>query len=342
MKRLLAFALLALTSVTFGATLTPIQLLNPAGSSAGQAIVSTGASTAPAWGSVAATALAAQAANTVVANITASSASPTAVPIPTCNTSTSALQYTPVTGWSCFTGSAPLASPAFTGTLSVTNSAASGNTVTLAATSNSAVGVAVNMQGNGASTPNKTVRVSGGLFQVINSGNSAVIFQLDDSGNLSSVANIAASGAITPSQTAGVIGTTTNNNANAGSVGEFPTPTNQTAISVTTGTALNVSQMTLTAGDWDCQAAAQFNPAGSTVPALYAISTSLTSATLGDFTERTQIPVNNFGTSSAMLHSPTKRYTVASGTATLYAVANSVFSTSTMTVSGNLRCRRPR
>ncbi|SAJ89312.1 pectate lyase superfamily protein [Burkholderia multivorans] len=45
--------------------------------------------------------LASQAANTVVANITASSASPTAVAMPTCNTSASALNYTPITGFTC-------------------------------------------------------------------------------------------------------------------------------------------------------------------------------------------------------------------------------------------------
>jgi hypothetical protein len=55
MKRLLTAALLALSSSSvFAATLNPVQLLNPAGSTAGQAIISTGASTAPAWGNVSA------------------------------------------------------------------------------------------------------------------------------------------------------------------------------------------------------------------------------------------------------------------------------------------------
>jgi hypothetical protein len=50
MKRLLTIAALALVcAASFGATLNPVQLLNPAGSTAGQVIVSTGASTAPAW-----------------------------------------------------------------------------------------------------------------------------------------------------------------------------------------------------------------------------------------------------------------------------------------------------
>ncbi|CAD6548579.1 hypothetical protein LMG28727_04855 [Paraburkholderia kirstenboschensis] len=57
MKRFLCAAFAAFTSLAFGATLTPVQLLNPAGSSSGQVIVSTGASTAPGWANVAATAL---------------------------------------------------------------------------------------------------------------------------------------------------------------------------------------------------------------------------------------------------------------------------------------------
>lgn len=53
MKRLLTGALALLLSVVASATtLNPIQLLNPAGSTSGQAIVSTGASTAPAWAGV--------------------------------------------------------------------------------------------------------------------------------------------------------------------------------------------------------------------------------------------------------------------------------------------------
>lgn len=57
MKRILAAALSLISSIAFSATLTPVQLINPAGSSAGQAIVSGGAATAPAWGNVSATTL---------------------------------------------------------------------------------------------------------------------------------------------------------------------------------------------------------------------------------------------------------------------------------------------
>jgi hypothetical protein len=52
MKRILGAVLALLTSAAFAATTVPVQLLNPAGSTAGQAILSTGPSTAPAWGAV--------------------------------------------------------------------------------------------------------------------------------------------------------------------------------------------------------------------------------------------------------------------------------------------------
>lgn len=107
MKKLLAAAaLLALSSIAFGATLNPIQLLNPAGSTAGQTILSTGATTAPAWGNVSAIALGVQPANTVVANATASSAAPTAFSMPSCNTSTNSLQWTSGAGFTCYASSA--------------------------------------------------------------------------------------------------------------------------------------------------------------------------------------------------------------------------------------------
>lgn len=58
MKRLISGIAAALLAISAGATtLAPVQLLNPAGSTSGQAILSTGASTAPAWGNVSAAAL---------------------------------------------------------------------------------------------------------------------------------------------------------------------------------------------------------------------------------------------------------------------------------------------
>lgn len=102
MKRLFALFIAAAISISASAaTLLPIQLLNPAGSSSGQAIVSTGASSAPAWGGVPVGGLAAIASNSVIANATNSSAIPTAVTVTGCNGAAQALQWTNGTGFGC-------------------------------------------------------------------------------------------------------------------------------------------------------------------------------------------------------------------------------------------------
>lgn len=133
-KSLTGFIFAVLASAASGATTVPVQLLNPAGSTTGKTIVSTGPTTAPAWANVSAASLASQAANTVVANVTGSAASPTAFAMPTCSTSTSALQWTSGTGFTCFAGSAPLASPTFTGTPAAPTAAVDTNTTQLATT----------------------------------------------------------------------------------------------------------------------------------------------------------------------------------------------------------------
>ncbi|WP_227243994.1 hypothetical protein [Paraburkholderia caribensis] len=89
MKRTIFVFLLAASSLAFGATFAPVQLLDPYGSTAGQAIVSTGPSTAPVWATVG------------VANVSGAAplASPTftgtpAAPTATAGTSTTQLATT--------------------------------------------------------------------------------------------------------------------------------------------------------------------------------------------------------------------------------------------------------
>lgn len=101
MKRILAALAAFFTSVAFGATLSPITLLNPSGSSSGQAIVSTGASSAPVWGSVGLNGISAISANSLIGNATNSSAAPTAVSVTGCNGAAQALQWTNGTGFGC-------------------------------------------------------------------------------------------------------------------------------------------------------------------------------------------------------------------------------------------------
>lgn len=102
MKRFLA-ALALLPALALAATTVPPSLINPAGSTTGQAILSSGPSTAPTWGTVSAGLLAPIAANSLLGNASGSSAAPGEVPVPSCSTANSALKYTSGTGMSCGT-----------------------------------------------------------------------------------------------------------------------------------------------------------------------------------------------------------------------------------------------
>lgn len=101
MKRFLAIILALCTSLVFGATTVPVQLLNPSGSSSGQAIVSTGSSSAPAWGNIGLNGITAIAANTVLVNATSANAPPTAFSMPGCSSTGASLQWTTNTGFTC-------------------------------------------------------------------------------------------------------------------------------------------------------------------------------------------------------------------------------------------------
>src|ERR1700722_1931165 len=92
-KKILVGVALAISFAAQATTYNSIQLLNPAGSTAGQAIVSSGATTAPAWGAVTAGALAPIGANTLLGNATASTAAPAAFAVPTCSAAGSVLHW---------------------------------------------------------------------------------------------------------------------------------------------------------------------------------------------------------------------------------------------------------
>jgi hypothetical protein len=135
MKKTLALLVgIFVSSLSFAATTVPVQLINPTGSTSGQAIISAGPSSPPAWGNATASSLTPQAANTVVGNATGSSASPTALPMPSCSSAGAALLYTTSSGFSCASGYVGLASPAFTGTPTAPTASLTTNTTQLATT----------------------------------------------------------------------------------------------------------------------------------------------------------------------------------------------------------------
>lgn len=303
MIRTLASLLLAVAGIASAATTTPVQLLSPTGSTAGQAILSNGPSSAPTWGSVTATALAPVAANTVIANPTASTAAPVAHALPSCSTSNSALKYTSGTGLSCGTTFALTTSNTFTGNQTL---GLSTPTLTLNDTSGANSAILV-LQNNGSTrwqlfksgSDNFAIgRYVSGAFvdnpiSILNSTGVTSVLNLSATMTAGSVNNtpvgnttpstgafttISATGAITPSQTAGITGTNTNNDANAGAVGEAFEPTSGT-VSITTATITNCQSQALSAGDWDVSGIAKLKPqSGDTVTSVN-VGISTTSAT---------------------------------------------------------------
>lgn len=285
MKKLFTALLALISSVAFATTTVPVQLLNPTGSSSGQVIVSTGASSAPGWATVPLSGLSSIAANTVLANATSSSAAPTAFAMPSCSASTNALTWTTNTGFTCNSsinaatlGGATFASPGSIGS----TTAASGKFTTLQATST-----------------------------------------------------------ITPSSTAGIVGTTTNDNANAGSIGEYLSA-QSSSTPISNNTSTNITSLSLTAGDWDVSGIILFAPgSGATATAFFG-SISTTSATLGPLGTTYQItPVSITAGNGITTPTPVVRISIAS-TTTVYLVGYSTLSGGTVNTTGFIRARRVR
>lgn len=184
MKRLIASFAAALLALNAAATtLSPVQLLNPAGSSSGQAIVSTGSSTAPGWGTVPLSGLSSIASNTVIANATGGSAAPVAFSMPSCSTTASALNWTSGTGFTCNTavnaaqlGGATFAAPGPIGS----TTASTGAFTTLSASSTvSGTGFSTYL----ASPPaiGGTAAAAGSFTTLGASGNDALLYQNSNS-----------------------------------------------------------------------------------------------------------------------------------------------------------------
>lgn len=155
---------------------------------------------------------------------------------------------------------------------------------------------------------------------------------------------IQATSGITPNSASGIIGTTTNDNANSGSIGEFPSPSNLTNVSVTTNTPFNAASISLTAGDWDVQGCIYYLAASTTTWNIIFASINTTSAALAGYpgpgitSLSATFPT---GPSSEEICSPVVRESVAI-TTTAYLVGQASFSTSTLTANGYIRARRVR
>ena len=153
-------------------------------------------------------------------------------------------------------------------------------------------------------------------------------------------------GALTPAQVAGVVGTTTNNNAAAGAIGEFISANvvSGSAVAMTTNVGVVVASVALTAGDWGVQGTVNFSPAGTTVTTAFLAGVSNSAALTGTWPNGTYSVVgptaNNAGVSSNV-PVPTYRYLLAAPT-TIYLLAQASFGVSTMAAWGWISARRAR
>lgn len=144
----------------------------------------------------------------------------------------------------------------------------------------------------------------------------------------------------------GVLGTSTNDSATAGNIGELISSTTGAvnSVSLTNVTAKTITSISLTAGDWDVEALTYFVPGATTTIQELATSISTTNNTLdtsvGRFTDDYRF--NNTTGGVAITHSmPRVRISLAS-TTTIYLIGYAQFSVSTMSSGGTISARRVR
>lgn len=178
---------------------------------------------------------------------------------------------------------------------------------------------------------------------------------------LASNQNVAGVFELTPSTTAGgttfttpalkaattgvsFIGTTTNDNAATGYVGEYVSSTvaSGSAVSLTTATPANVTSISLTAGDWDVRGVLGFVLNAATTVAYLGGSSSSTSATLGGLGTEAYFPGSGATLSTGpQIALPVVRFSLSS-TTTVYLVAQASFGVNTASAFGAINARRVR
>lgn len=142
-------------------------------------------------------------------------------------------------------------------------------------------------------------------------------------------------------------GTTTNDSAAAGKVGEYISGSRSlgSALGLTTATVADIVTISITAGDWDITGIVGFNGAATTTVTAFDGGISLVSATVPSsinnifigYPSATTVFVN-YPTSHSV---PTLRVSTAS-TINVYLVADATFAVSTCSAFGKLEARRVR
>lgn len=181
-------------------------------------------------------------------------------------------------------------------------------------------------------------------FVSLGSGNWICLWYKRQSGQPLATALSAASIAFT--STSGVIGTTTNDNAAAGSVGEIIESqiTGGSAVPLTvSGTAYDVTSISLTAGDWDVWGNIGFLPNAATTFTVIQGAINTTSATMANPNNGAAFLLQLTFTTGQIQTVPVgqKRLSLA-GTTTVYLIAAANFAVNTMGAFGSISARRVR
>jgi hypothetical protein len=152
-------------------------------------------------------------------------------------------------------------------------------------------------------------------------------------------------GGITPKTTNGIVGTTAGDNANAGSDGEsIQVSTTAGSVSMTTSTVTNITQVTLTPGDWNVSGVVSLNCTGSvgiTNGFGGVTTTSATTPPFGQYAQISSTEVSSVGYLSLVLPTPIVRFNVSS-TTIVYLAGFQTCTSGTLTGGGTILARRVR
>lgn len=170
-------------------------------------------------------------------------------------------------------------------------------------------------------------------------------FSVSDAGNALVAGTLGVTGAASAANFIGPVnGTTTNDNAAAGQVGEYVTSQvlRGSGPALTSTVSANITTISLTAGDWDVSGLVGVNGANTTVVSVVSGAVSLISTGFSAVSAPGYAKVfGSFTFEFAAVPTSVARMSLAS-TTTVYLVVNATFTTSTATGFGFISARRVR